>query len=76
MKKLLILLLLLNSVSAITQTIKETAQAFWEANYSGNNAIIVEKGEQLIVYIDQNKVEIDSTILEIRLITANGHSYL
>jgi len=76
MKKLLFLLLILNSISANTQTIKETAQAFWEATYSGNNPIIVEKGEQLIVLIEKNKLEIDSTIIKIRDFTANGHSNL
>ena len=58
MKKLLFLLLILNSISASTQTIKETAQAFWEANYSGNNPIIVEKGEQLINLIEKNNLKI------------------
>ena len=74
MKKLLFLLLILNSISASTQTIKETAQAFWEATYSGNNPIIVEKGEQLIILIEKNNLKIDSTIIRIRLWTALGYS--
>ena len=73
MKKLLFLLLLINSISASTQTISEIKQDFWSAVSIGNNNIIVEKGEQLIVYIEQNKVEIDSTILKIRLFTSNGY---
>jgi CHAT domain-containing protein len=74
MKKLLFLLLIINSISANTQTIKETAQAFWEATDSGNNPIIVEKGELLIFYYEKNKLKIDSTLIEIRIITANGYS--
>jgi hypothetical protein len=76
MKKLLFLLFILNSIRATTQTLKETAQAFWEATYSGNNPIIVEKGEQLIILIEKNKLEIDSTIIKIRDFTANGYSNL
>jgi CHAT domain-containing protein len=74
MKKLLFLLLILNSISANTQTIKEIAQVFWEATDSGNNPIIVEKGEQLINLIEKNNLKIDSTIIRIRLWTALGYS--
>ena len=75
MKKLLFLLLILNSISASTQTISEIKQDFWSAVSIGNNKIIVKKGEQLI-YIEKNKLEIDSTIIEIRFFTANGYSSL
>ena len=74
MKKLLFLLLILNSISASTQTIGEIIDDFWDAVDTRNNPIIVKKGEQLIVYIEQNKVKIDSSILEIRRFTANGYS--
>jgi CHAT domain-containing protein len=74
MKKLLFLLLILNSISANTQIIKETAQAFWEATATRNNPIIVEKGEQLINLIEKNNLKIDSTIIRIRLWTALGYS--
>ncbi len=76
MKKLLLLLLLLNSISASTQTISDIKQDFWSAVKSGNNSIIVKKGEQLIYYIEKNKLEIDSTIIRIQLFTANGYSNL
>ena len=55
MKKLLFLLLILNAISAYTQTIEEIKQDFWSAVSIGNNKIIVEKGEQLIVCLDKNK---------------------
>ena len=74
MKKLLFLLLLLYSISANTQTIKETYQDFWKAMDSRNNSFIVEKGEQLLILIEKNKIEIDSIIIKIRLLTANGYS--
>ena len=74
MKKLLFLLLILNSISASTQTISEIKKDFWIAVKSGNNPTIVEKGEQLIVYIEKNKLEIDSTIIRNRLFIANGYS--
>ena len=53
MKKLLFLLLILNSISASTQTIGEIIDDFWDAVDTRNNPIIVKKGEQLIVYIVQ-----------------------
>ena len=74
MKKILIFLLLLNSICGITQSIDEIHQDFWKAVDKGNNPIIIEKGEQLFVYIEKDSIEIDSSIIEIRLLTALAYS--
>ena len=64
MKKLLFLFLILNSISASTQTIKETYQDFWKAMDSENNPFIVEKGEQLIIYLEKNKSDFYQEIVD------------
>lgn len=74
MKIKIILFLLLNSISGITQTIEEIHKDFWSAVDIGNNKITIEKGEQLFIYIKKDSIEIDSTIIEIRLLTALAYS--
>jgi CHAT domain-containing protein len=71
---ILFLFLLLSLIRASSQTIKETAQDFWKATASRNDQTIVEKGEQLLILIEKNKLEIDSNIISVRLYTAIGYS--
>ena len=76
MKILTLILLLLLSWVSIGQTIEETAKVFWEALDNNNNKVIIEKGEILIKYIDDNNFELDTNFIKIRVFTANSYSSL
>ena len=53
--------------NSFAQTIEETAKVFWDAVHVKHDKVIVENGEKLIEYIEDNNFEIDSTIAEIRI---------
>jgi CHAT domain-containing protein len=69
-----VLMLFLFSFSGNSQSIKKTAEQFWEAVENENDEEIISNGTILIAYIEQNNFTLDSTTAEIRRYTALAYS--
>jgi len=76
MRYLIIISILFCSFLGRTQNIEETARKFWEAVKVWNDEKIISHGNTLITFVKENKLQIDSTIIEIRLYISDSHIHL
>jgi CHAT domain-containing protein/Tfp pilus assembly protein PilF len=74
LKFLTLILLLFLSLNSDSQTIEETTQLFLEASEKGDDETIIRTGKVLIEYYREQKVELDTDEIEIRLHTATSLS--